>query len=603
MLKAIAFWACLALPQFVYGATTSPEISVKGRRLYKPNGDEFFVRGVTYKLSNDESMRDRLHDTKQCEIDAELMAGMGVNTLRVFEVEAWRSHDGCMEAFDKRGIYIWLDLDRASNTIQGNDPVLLRSTYEDWTSTIDEFAKFSNILAFGVGSGIIDYDEFGKAAPYVKAAVKYMKAFRDGRGYRPIPISYADYESSYLKDTAFDYLTCGDQAETIDMFEVNMYDPCVNGVSQIAHDFIYSGIPIVIESELFCTSDEAARNFTAIETILGGTYADVIAGAMVWDWANRTADLGLVVYPNDDDIGEPETLPDYTRLQSIFSSAKPEITAAAEYTPTAYAPACPTQDSWNSWLVDANLPLPTISGLPSVTRVGPGGIPKQTDGSTREMKGGSGSFGGLGLGGLIGVIVGGSAGVVLLVALGWLILRRRQSAQRDLAAQGTGAMIVGESGSGSDNNHTNVGSDYKPGQGYAQTNVYLGPQEMSGNGEHPVRHELYSGQYSAMQPAGAGAYATGSLKPHETGTMSGPQTPSELSPGAGDGRRASYQMQSVSDYDGTTPWSSPRLPAQTFEMEGDSGITTHTPAAAAAAPKQQLETPPLAHQPLPPEQK
>ncbi|KAK7946783.1 glycoside hydrolase family 72 protein [Apiospora aurea] len=500
MLKAIAYcWACLALPQLVYGATTSPEISIKGSRLYKPNGDQFFVKGVSYYLDEDNYTRDRLVDTKQCEIDAELMAHMGY------------------------------------------DPVWTRAMYEDCASKIDEFAKYSNLLAFGIGGDTIDVDDCGED----------MKAFRDGRGYRQIPISYNQYDSSDLKNTVVDYLTCGDYTDSIDMFGLGLYQACGSDV----------------------------RNFTEVETILTGTWSEVFGGAVVWDWANKTNTTALVEYPDADHTGKPVLLPDYTRLQSIFSSARCRSTAAAEYTPTACAPACPTQDEYYHWGVDANLPLPTISGLPSVTRAGPGGIPKPTDGSAAlddETK---------------GVIVGGSAGIAILVALGWLILRRRRTAQY---AQGTGAMTVGGgTGSGSDNNNS---GDYKPGQGYAPTNVYLGPQEMSGSGEHPAaRHELYSGEYSAMQPAGAVAYAAGSLKPRGTSTVSGPQTPSELSPGAGHGRRGSYQMQSVSDYDGTTPWSSPRMPAQTFEMEGDSGVVTHTPPAADSAgnqaPKQQLETP------------
>lgn len=45
------------------------------------------------------------------------MADMGVNTVRVYEVDAQWSHDGCMEAFDKQGIYIWIELDSALTMI------------------------------------------------------------------------------------------------------------------------------------------------------------------------------------------------------------------------------------------------------------------------------------------------------------------------------------------------------------------------------------------------------------------------------------------------------------------------------------------------------
>jgi len=67
--------------------------------------------GIAYTLPPLSEVRDRLKDTKQCEIDAKLMADIGVNTVRVYQVEAKNSHDGCMEAFDKQGIYVWIELD------------------------------------------------------------------------------------------------------------------------------------------------------------------------------------------------------------------------------------------------------------------------------------------------------------------------------------------------------------------------------------------------------------------------------------------------------------------------------------------------------------
>lgn len=47
------------------------------------------------------------------------MAKMGANTIRVYEVEADLDHDGCMEAFDKQGIYVWIDLDSGGTMLNG----------------------------------------------------------------------------------------------------------------------------------------------------------------------------------------------------------------------------------------------------------------------------------------------------------------------------------------------------------------------------------------------------------------------------------------------------------------------------------------------------
>ncbi len=39
------------------------------------------------------------------------MEKLGVNTIRVYHVEADANHDGCMEAFASAGIYAMIDMD------------------------------------------------------------------------------------------------------------------------------------------------------------------------------------------------------------------------------------------------------------------------------------------------------------------------------------------------------------------------------------------------------------------------------------------------------------------------------------------------------------
>lgn len=63
--------------------------------------------GVAYQLTD----QDPLVDTKQCTLDANLMADLGANTIRVYHVDPRANHDGCMAAFANAGIYLFLDLD------------------------------------------------------------------------------------------------------------------------------------------------------------------------------------------------------------------------------------------------------------------------------------------------------------------------------------------------------------------------------------------------------------------------------------------------------------------------------------------------------------
>lgn len=65
------------------------------------------VTGVAYQLRP----KDPLIDSAQCKRDATLMKELGVNTIRVYHVDADADHDGCMKAFADAGIYVLADLD------------------------------------------------------------------------------------------------------------------------------------------------------------------------------------------------------------------------------------------------------------------------------------------------------------------------------------------------------------------------------------------------------------------------------------------------------------------------------------------------------------
>jgi len=56
-----------------------------------------------------------------------------------------------------------------------------------------------------------------EVAPYIKAAVRDMKAYSASKKYRNIPIGYSHADISSLRPTFQDYLACGNNAsESID---------------------------------------------------------------------------------------------------------------------------------------------------------------------------------------------------------------------------------------------------------------------------------------------------------------------------------------------------------------------------------------------------
>ena len=65
------------------------------------------------------------------------------------------------------------------------------------------------------------------AAPYVKAAARDVKAYRDAQKMRKIPIGYTAADEDSLFEPLMDYFSCGcDNSSTIDFFGYNDYSWC-----------------------------------------------------------------------------------------------------------------------------------------------------------------------------------------------------------------------------------------------------------------------------------------------------------------------------------------------------------------------------------------
>ena len=107
--------------------------------------------GVAYQGTPE----DPLIDTQQCILDAESMAVIGTNSIRVYHVDPYANHDGCMATFASKGIYIWLDLDTFNTTIQQSAPTWTDVQFWDFTKVMDSFHKYDNLAGFWIGNEVI----------------------------------------------------------------------------------------------------------------------------------------------------------------------------------------------------------------------------------------------------------------------------------------------------------------------------------------------------------------------------------------------------------------------------------------------------------------
>ncbi|RYP03499.1 hypothetical protein DL764_005103 [Monosporascus ibericus] len=447
--RALACCLAFLMPCLTLVEAISP-ISVKGAKLYDDEGNQFFIKGVTYVFTY---IMDPLLDTSQCQIDAGLIRDLGANTIRVYTVDGSQNHDGCMQAFRSQGIYVWVDLPSPTMSISRINPEWTMQQFSNWSATIDAFAGYDNTLAFTIGNEVIVDTDTSVVAPYFKAAVRDLKAFREQRGYRPIPLAYTATDSVFVRKVTAEYFACGDPSEAIELFGVNVYSWCGQSdyykskFDELYEEFQDMNIPLAF-SEAGCNSEE--RNFSEVAAMLGPVFQAVFSGSVVYAWAQEENAYGIVEYPESRHAGFPTTLRDYNALSTVFASVNPSGTPRAEYTPSNTAPACPTSAE-SEWLVAGDVSGPTISGLDidtvtarttitskaddatgATVGTGPNGEPLITGVSSTDN-----SRGGLEIaadaittGAIVGIVVSCVGAVIFAALAAFIIIRKRRRARQ-----------------------------------------------------------------------------------------------------------------------------------------------------------------------------
>ncbi|KZF25294.1 glycoside hydrolase family 72 protein [Xylona heveae TC161] len=389
------FWKLAAAAAMVAVSSVEAisQISVKGSKFFTDDGNQFFIKGmfsctfhllqrhlthrllvgVAYQLTED----DPLIDTNQCQLDASLMQKLGANTIRVYHVDPTGDHKGCMDAFADAGIYLFVDLDTFDTAIEQESPRWNTSQLNAFEQVLDEFQKYDNTAGVLVGNEVLTTGNGSVAAPYVKAAARDVKAYRDSKNYRNIPVGYSAADIASLRPMLQNYLACGtNSSEALDFFSLNAYEWCgsssytVSGYSQLTANVTKYNIPIFF-SETGCNTNPP-RTFQDQSAIFGDDMSPYWSGAIVYEWIEETNNYGLVNYgpkvaatatgaidgfPRS---GTPTPVsPDFSNLMSQWATATPSGTKLSDYTPTNQPPACPASTS-GIWEVDPSSPLPTL---------------------------------------------------------------------------------------------------------------------------------------------------------------------------------------------------------------------------------------------------
>ena len=301
---------------------------------------------------------------------------------------------------------------------------------------MDAFHTFDNTAGFFIGNEIIALNNQSLAAPYIKAAARDLKAYRNSKGYRNIPVGYSAADIAELRPMLQNYLACGtNSSESVDMFGLNAYEWCGNnnmmtsGYNTLNTYAQGYNIPIFF-SETGCNTVQP-RTFEDQSAIFGSAMNDIWSGAIIYEWIEETNNYGLISYGPEvaatavatnvvagiSRAGTPTPVtPDYANLHSQWETLTPTGVASSAYnTATLTPPACPTSTP-GGWLVNGDVKLPSLGQTLSTGASGAAATGTPTSsGATPSSTKKSGSNGGKEIAGMSAGLVG-----VMLGFMYWL---------------------------------------------------------------------------------------------------------------------------------------------------------------------------------------
>jgi len=323
-------------------------------------GNRFQIVGVAYQPGgsagyNAESGVDPLSDKDVCLRDAAILQVLGVNAIRVYNLNPNINHDECASIFNAAGMYMLLDV---------NSPLVGESltSFNPWESyyasylnrtfaVVEAFKDYPNTLAFFSGNEVMNNEETAKTVPpYSRAITRDIKNYISKRGGRPIPVGYSAADVREILFDSFNYFQCvEDDVENdlshADLFALNSYSWCgdeatftTSGYDVLVEGFKGSSVPIFY-SEYGCNTP-SPRVFNEVGAIYGPEMTDVFSGGVVYEYTQEENNYGLVdIHAN----GSITLRSDYYSLKNQFAALDFKTVQGAK-PPSAPAPKAPVCD-------------------------------------------------------------------------------------------------------------------------------------------------------------------------------------------------------------------------------------------------------------------
>ena len=247
------------------------------------------------------NIQDPLTDKAGCQRDIPLLQELQTNTIRVYSIDTTQSHDDCMTMLQNAGIYVIADMSASNISINRDDPSWDAQLYARYTNVIDTMQKYPNTLGFFAGNEVANNASNSNSLPFVKAAVRDMKAYIKQKNYRTMGIGYAADDNSDTRVPVRDYVNCGPAEDSIDFFGYNIYSWCgplsakvnfqTSGYAQRTQEFSTYNVPAFF-AEYGCNTNPP-RVFDETAVLYGKNMTDVWSGGIVFEYFQGTNMFGM----------------------------------------------------------------------------------------------------------------------------------------------------------------------------------------------------------------------------------------------------------------------------------------------------------------------
>ncbi|KAI1491954.1 beta-glucanosyltransferase gel2 [Biscogniauxia mediterranea] len=317
-------------------------------------GNAFQIVGMAYQIGGSAGYdpshgKDPLSDGDICKRDAALMQQLGINTIRVYNLDPDLNHDECASIFNSAGIYMVIDVNSPMAGESLNSAKPWESYFAGYLNrtfaVVENFKAYPNLLGFFAGNEVIDAVKTGATAPpYIRAVIRDLKNYIKNHADRQIPVGYSAADVRSVLEDSWNYFQCaidGDENDMsrADMFALNSYSWCgdssfeKSGYNQLVALFEKTSVPIFY-SEFGCNTP-SPRVFTEIETIYSDKMMGVFSGGIVYEWAQEPNNYGLATVNDDNTV---DLLSDYATLQKEYQKVDFKAVQSIKATNNSVAP-------------------------------------------------------------------------------------------------------------------------------------------------------------------------------------------------------------------------------------------------------------------------